>query len=123
MVTHQASGAGQTVEDSFVLGALLAHPETNKSNLRLVLDVYDAFRRPKAQNVQEKSMTTGKMIMMETLEDVSAEESLKGQVPLERLEKVQKQIKDSYAWTVVSAEGDRQEALKMFENRLKPSLA
>lgn len=63
-------------------------------------------------------MKTGKMIMMETLEDVSTEESAKGLVPLERLEKVQEDLKASYAWVKTSAEADRKAAIEAFEKQL-----
>jgi len=59
MTPHQASGAGQAIEDSFVLASLLADPRTNLQTLPHVLQVYDAIRRPFSQDIVQRSRKSG----------------------------------------------------------------
>ncbi|EJC99819.1 FAD/NAD-binding domain-containing protein [Fomitiporia mediterranea MF3/22] len=59
MTTHLGAGAGQAIEDSFILGQLLAQPGVNQSNLASVLRIYDAVRRPLGNHFVERSHTSG----------------------------------------------------------------
>ncbi|KZP08336.1 FAD/NAD(P)-binding domain-containing protein [Athelia psychrophila] len=59
MTPHQGSGAGQAIEDAYILAALLAHPKCTRSSLPRVLQIYDEVRRPKASTVWHRSRTSG----------------------------------------------------------------
>ncbi|KZP08337.1 FAD/NAD(P)-binding domain-containing protein, partial [Athelia psychrophila] len=67
MTLHQRSGAGQAIEvrgahtlqDAYILAALLAHPKCTRSSLPRVLQIYDEVRRPKASTVWHRSRTSG----------------------------------------------------------------
>ncbi|PIL31454.1 hypothetical protein GSI_06155 [Ganoderma sinense ZZ0214-1] len=59
MLPHLGAGAGQGVEDAYVLARLLSHPETHLGNLEAVLDTYTRIRRPRAQMVWDGSRTAG----------------------------------------------------------------
>ncbi|EKM54680.1 uncharacterized protein PHACADRAFT_185571 [Phanerochaete carnosa HHB-10118-sp] len=59
MSTHLGAGAGQAMEDAYVLGRLLAHPATDVSNVTDALRIYDAVRRPVASEVVERSLKAG----------------------------------------------------------------
>ncbi|GJE92729.1 hypothetical protein PsYK624_088850 [Phanerochaete sordida] len=59
MTTHFGAGAGQAIEDAYILGRLLAHPATDASNLRDALRIYDAVRRPVGNEVVERSLHVG----------------------------------------------------------------
>lgn len=59
MSTHFGAGAGQAIEDAYVLGRLLAHPATDLSNVTDALRIYDAVRRPVASDVVERSLKVG----------------------------------------------------------------
>ncbi|KAI0784965.1 FAD/NAD(P)-binding domain-containing protein [Abortiporus biennis] len=59
MFTHLGAGAGQGLEDGYLLARLLSHPATNASNLTAVLQTYDEIRRPRAQDVWERSYNSG----------------------------------------------------------------
>ncbi|EJC99781.1 FAD/NAD-binding domain-containing protein [Fomitiporia mediterranea MF3/22] len=69
MTTHLGAGAGQAIEDSFILGKLLAQPGVNKSNLASVLRVYDAVRRPFGNHIVERSRTSGFLYEFNNLPD------------------------------------------------------
>ncbi|KAI0784966.1 hypothetical protein C8Q75DRAFT_723504 [Abortiporus biennis] len=59
MLPHLSAGAGQGVEDAYVLSRLLIHPQTNLSNLEAVLQAYDNFRRPRVESVWDGSVAAG----------------------------------------------------------------
>ncbi|KAH9858352.1 FAD/NAD-P-binding domain-containing protein [Lenzites betulinus] len=59
MLPHMGAGAGQGIEDAFMLSRLLSHPETNAKNLTAVLQIYSDFRRPRVQTVFDGSRYTG----------------------------------------------------------------
>ncbi|KAI0756243.1 FAD/NAD(P)-binding domain-containing protein [Daedaleopsis nitida] len=61
MLPHMGSGAGQGVEDAYVLARLLGHPDTNIHNLEAVLGAYSTIRQPRAQMVWEGSRRCGRV--------------------------------------------------------------
>ena len=63
MTPYQASGAGQAVEDAYVLAAILANPLTTLETLPEALKVYEEIRLPHAVEVQRKSATSGNILM------------------------------------------------------------
>ncbi|KAG1818113.1 uncharacterized protein BJ212DRAFT_1446574 [Suillus subaureus] len=61
MTPYCGAGAGQAIEDAFVLGRLLAHPLTTLDNVPVALKAYQDVRLPFAQFVACESKRTGKM--------------------------------------------------------------
>ncbi|PCH34043.1 FAD/NAD(P)-binding domain-containing protein [Wolfiporia cocos MD-104 SS10] len=61
MLPHMGAGAGQGMEDGYILAQLLAHPQTSNTSLESVLRAYDRVRRPRAQMVWNGSYNTGKI--------------------------------------------------------------
>lgn len=59
MLPHLGAGAGQGIEDAYLLGKLLGHPQTTLENVDDVLKVYAAVRQPRAQRVWEGSRRAG----------------------------------------------------------------
>lgn len=59
MTTHIGAGAGQAIEDAYILGQLLANELTNKSNLETALRVYEDIRLPIGNAYVEHSRLTG----------------------------------------------------------------
>ncbi|KAJ3489228.1 hypothetical protein NLI96_g2278 [Meripilus lineatus] len=59
MLPHLSAGAGQGVEDAFVLARLLGDPRTNTTNLEEVLCAYDLVRRPRVQKIWDGSLAAG----------------------------------------------------------------
>lgn len=56
---HQGSGAGQAIEDAFVLATVLSHPNTNRETLGRALSIYDHVRRPVAHDVHQRNRLNG----------------------------------------------------------------
>ncbi|KAI0780346.1 FAD/NAD-P-binding domain-containing protein [Trametes elegans] len=61
MLPHLGAGAGQGIEDVFMLYRLLIHPHTNVDNIEHVLEVYSQIRRPRAQMVWDGSRRAGRV--------------------------------------------------------------
>ncbi|TFK51409.1 salicylate hydroxylase [Heliocybe sulcata] len=59
MTPNQGSGAGQAIEDAYVLSAMLTHPDCTRATISDVLGVYDHVRRPLATSVLEGSRKAG----------------------------------------------------------------
>lgn len=69
MMPFQGSGAGQAIEDAYILGTLLTHPHAFSPSsssssspthtLQRIAKVYDAVRRPMAQHVASVSRDAG----------------------------------------------------------------
>jgi len=59
MTPHQGSGAGQSIEDAYLLSSLLAHPLARTNTILKVLAVYDGVRRPLAESVLMRSRENG----------------------------------------------------------------
>ncbi|EIN05059.1 salicylate hydroxylase [Punctularia strigosozonata HHB-11173 SS5] len=66
MAPFQGAGAGQGVEDAYLLGTLLTHPSASLASLPRILKIYDAVRRPYAQEAVRRSRQAG---MLYTLRD------------------------------------------------------
>ncbi|KAI0060946.1 FAD/NAD-P-binding domain-containing protein [Artomyces pyxidatus] len=61
MLPHLGAGAGQGIEDGYLLSRLLGHPETNKGNIEAVLRAYDQVRVPRANGVSRGSKFAGEV--------------------------------------------------------------
>lgn len=61
MLPHQGAGAGQGLEDAWLLARLLGDSQVLHTDLESLLDVYDAVRRPRACNVQRTSWEAGEL--------------------------------------------------------------
>jgi len=61
MLPHQGAGAGQGLEDAWLLARLLADPGVAGGRPQAVLEAYDAVRRPRACRVQRTSWEAGEL--------------------------------------------------------------
>lgn len=61
MEPHQGSGAGQAMEDAYILGAILTHPLVTRASLDVALDIYQELRLPRALDVQRRSVVNGQL--------------------------------------------------------------
>lgn len=68
MLPHHGAGAGQAIEDAYVLSGILSSPSTTRATLNQALHAYDAVRRPRAEVVLQRSREAGKMY--ESAEDL-----------------------------------------------------
>jgi salicylate hydroxylase len=64
---HNGAGAGQAIEDAFVLGELLRLPECTRETLPQFLLAYEAVRRPRASRQQVHSRETGEVRIVRSL--------------------------------------------------------
>ncbi|KAH9479171.1 FAD-dependent monooxygenase str9 [Psilocybe cubensis] len=112
---HQGSGAGQAIEDAFILATLLGHPLTTRETLTRALGIYDHVRRPFAHKVYQKSRLNGQYFTLNTPEidfnsvpdhELLAKLRILGQVFTKNWE---------WAWTT-SLGSSVQEALRLLES-------
>jgi salicylate hydroxylase len=61
MLPHQGAGAGQGLEDAWLLAQLFSDTRILHSDVTQVLRVYDAIRRPRACRVQRTSREAGEL--------------------------------------------------------------
>ncbi|MGY2041275.1 salicylate 1-monooxygenase [Pseudomonas pergaminensis] len=61
MLPHQGAGAGQGLEDAWLLARLLGDPRVLDCNAQNILQVYDEIRRPRACRVQRTSWEAGEL--------------------------------------------------------------
>ncbi|OAX36317.1 FAD/NAD(P)-binding domain-containing protein [Rhizopogon vinicolor AM-OR11-026] len=66
MTSHLGAGAGQAIEDAFVLGRLLAHPLTRLDNIHVALKIYQDVRLSVAQFIARESEDLGYMYEFNT---------------------------------------------------------
>ncbi|OAX42236.1 FAD/NAD(P)-binding domain-containing protein [Rhizopogon vinicolor AM-OR11-026] len=65
MTPYLGAGAGQAIEDAFVLGRLLAHPLTTLDNVHTALKAYQDVRLPFAQFAARESERSGYMYQLD----------------------------------------------------------
>jgi salicylate hydroxylase len=58
---HNGAGAGQAIEDAYVLGELLRLPACTKETIPAFLQAYEAVRRPRASRQQEHARESGEV--------------------------------------------------------------
>lgn len=63
MTPFLGAGAGQAVEDAYILAAILAHPLVTLRTLPQALKVYEEIRLSFANEVQKKSAMAGNVVM------------------------------------------------------------
>jgi salicylate hydroxylase len=91
MSPQQASGAGQAIEDAYLLSSLLGHKLTNLSNVETALQIYDTVRRPIAEEVAERSLGNGRLFGLQ-LEGFDADKEP------ERLPEIGDAVKQNWKW-------------------------
>jgi salicylate hydroxylase len=85
MLPHQGAGAGQGLEDAWLLARLLADPQVLDSQPQVVLAAYDAIRRPRACRVQRTSWEAGELYELRD-PAVADDEQLLGKTLAERFD-------------------------------------
>ncbi|TCD71096.1 hypothetical protein EIP91_000190 [Steccherinum ochraceum] len=122
MTPHQASGAGQAIEDGLVLASLLARPETTRETLPIALQTYDEIRRPFSQDILRRSYETGQIYYLQSrrMKDVTAESSANGSVSTETLEGLCGDLREAFRWTWSTAvTSDCDQAVDLLRRKLQ----
>ncbi|KAJ2916737.1 hypothetical protein MD484_g3704, partial [Candolleomyces efflorescens] len=110
---HQGSGAGQAIEDAFVLATLLAHPSTNRQNLPRALSIFDRVRRPVAHDVHERNRLNGQYFTFHHT-NLTPSEELSREETLKRLKALGEAFTKNWEWAwSTSAEPVVREALRL----------
>ncbi|KAG1736169.1 uncharacterized protein EDB91DRAFT_1329694 [Suillus paluster] len=76
MTPYLGAGAGQAMEDAFVLGRILAHPLTTLDNVPTALKAYQDVRLPFTQFVARESERTGRMYEIDALRTSQGNEEM-----------------------------------------------
>ncbi|KDQ26320.1 hypothetical protein PLEOSDRAFT_1077335 [Pleurotus ostreatus PC15] len=76
MTPHQGSGAGQAIEDGFMLSSLLGSSYTTRETVSEALRIYDTIRRPFSQDVARRSRINGRYLSFAGPEDCSDDDVL-----------------------------------------------
>lgn len=59
MTPHEGTGAGQAIEDAYILGSLLGHPSVSSDTVPVALSVYQEICLPHAHEAQRRSSESG----------------------------------------------------------------
>ncbi|KAH8111733.1 FAD/NAD-binding domain-containing protein [Phellopilus nigrolimitatus] len=122
MTPHQGSGAGQAIEDAYILASILAHPLTTLASLPAALKVYEAIRLPHANDVQRRSRENGKLY--EFADPRFADLDLGGETnssesDMQTLWKIGDAAVENWKWAwTTDIEDDRKKAIALLEERL-----
>ncbi|GBE78862.1 6-methylsalicylic acid decarboxylase atA [Sparassis crispa] len=97
MMTHQGCGAGQAIEDAYILGRLLAHPHTTLALVPDVLRIYESIRLPFASGVAWTIRNTGRLY------EFNAPGHYDGTAPNEEADRLQLQalgevVREQWKW-------------------------
>jgi salicylate hydroxylase len=84
MLPHMAAGAGQAIEDAWILGRLLGDDRTTLSTLPSVLAVYEQVRKPIVQAIASRSTHAGQIASFCAPEQVAAGDAVRSPEALKR---------------------------------------
>ena len=123
MAPHQGSGAGQAVEDAWILASILSHPLTTKETLPEALKIYEEIRLPFANEIVRKSAESGRLCEYNEPESSVIQDFGKKEVVGENdagmLWNVGHTMCDRWRWAwTTTIDGDQERALKLVETRL-----
>ncbi|KAF9560792.1 salicylate hydroxylase [Agrocybe pediades] len=115
MTPHQGMGAGQAVEDAYIISSLIADSTCTSETIPLLAQIYDTVRRPVGNTALEKSRLCGILCQLlgPRFEDVREGDA---DVPMEKLQELFKQFREELEWVWRdSAEVERLRALEMLQ--------
>ena len=123
MTPHQGSGAGQAVEDAWILASILAHPLTTKETIPAALKIYEEIRLPFANDVVRGSSTCGRLCEYNGPESIVIQDFGKvdkvGESDAGLLWNVGHTMCDRWRWAwMTTIDGDQERALKLLESRV-----
>ncbi|CCM00599.1 uncharacterized protein FIBRA_02635 [Fibroporia radiculosa] len=119
MMPYQGSGAGQAVEDGYILAVLLGHKNTTAGTLARALQVYDAIRRPFAQGAAARSHLGG-LLYTFNAPGFTPSELNAGGAP--KLVELAERVRQNFKWVwETSLDVDVERAVKMLEGGAGPT--
>ncbi|KAK0450361.1 salicylate 1-monooxygenase [Desarmillaria tabescens] len=115
MLPHQASGAGQAIEDGYFLATLLGHSLTTRKSIPRALEIYDSVRRPFAIDVWKRSASNARYFTM-THEDFEWDHDAPEAEVWEKLAGTAIAINKGFEWAwTTSFKGMMAEGIQMLE--------
>ncbi|KAI5117340.1 hypothetical protein M0805_001945 [Coniferiporia weirii] len=125
---HQGSGAGQAIEDAYILGVLLAHPLTTLFTLRTTLKVYEEIRLPHGNKVQRLSAEGGRLCefddarFSELSAELYGENAKSGSADAGKLWEIGHRVIENWKWAwTTDIEDDRKRAVALLKERVGES--
>ncbi|KZT01925.1 FAD/NAD(P)-binding domain-containing protein [Laetiporus sulphureus 93-53] len=113
MTPFQGSGAGQAMEDGFILASILAHSHVTRDTLPRALQIYDSIRRPFSQWVVQHSRATGDFDDLRAAEFEKLSDT-KGALSEGQLAKISESLDSMFEWHMnTSVMPDRDRALEL----------
>jgi len=120
MTPHQGSGAGQAIEDAYVLAALLTHPSTTRKSIPRALKIYEAVRLRHGNDIQRRSRENGKLYEFAADErhahlSVDSDTSDTSRIDANRLVKeIGEAAMENWKWAwTTDVETEKEEAIRM----------
>ncbi|KAF9228173.1 FAD/NAD(P)-binding domain-containing protein [Gyrodon lividus] len=95
MEPHFGAGAGQAIEDAFILGRLLTHELTHRGNVADALKIYEEVRLPFANRILQSSHDIGQSYAFHRVSDDQFTPVHGSQ---EELDYVHKSIENAWEW-------------------------
>ncbi|KAF8624148.1 hypothetical protein AX17_007211 [Amanita inopinata Kibby_2008] len=121
MLPYQGSGAGQAVEDAYILSSLLGHPKTTLETLDHALQVYDQVRRPFSLEVYRKSRLAGQYMMLHPdVIDLTEDKDgvVDGEQTRGKLLNLAEELTKNWEWSwTTRIDGEFEGALKLLEEK------
>jgi salicylate hydroxylase len=116
MTPYQGAGAGQAVEDAYVLASLISDKFCTRDTIPRISEIYNTIRCPMGNLAAEKSRTSGRLCQFSVpeLEDIVEGDT---QVPLERLVGITQKMTTLLEWVwKESAVVEKERALAMLRS-------
>ncbi|KAL0579729.1 hypothetical protein V5O48_002293 [Marasmius crinis-equi] len=112
MTPHLGAGAGQAMEDAYILGAIISASSRTKDDIPRILETYDAVRKPFANYIMSTAREQGTCYEMNAPEFQSVKEQ--GMVlSEEQISVFANTVKQNWSWATSSVDRDRQRAVTM----------
>ncbi|KAJ7065673.1 hypothetical protein C8F01DRAFT_1126365 [Mycena amicta] len=123
MTPHQGSGAGQAIEDAYLLACLLGNPATTVHTLPRALRAFDQTRRPAATKVAEASRMAGRYFSFAVDQvdfsftcDWGCPDAGLSPAGWEILQKLHSAVVKNWEWTwTTSVDGSIKDAMRLLE--------
>ncbi|KAI0248756.1 salicylate hydroxylase [Lactifluus subvellereus] len=110
MPPFQGAGAGQAMEDAWILAALLSHRLATRDTAAQVLGIYSRIRQPLAKEAWKRSRINGEHFALRRLGPDAS--------PL-RLQEITKDIQENFEWvSEMDAEQDMRRAMELLRAEL-----
>ncbi|THU98077.1 salicylate hydroxylase [Dendrothele bispora CBS 962.96] len=97
MTPHEGSGAGQAIEDAYLLATVLGHHRANRNNVHRALAIYDDIRRPAAYHVMEHSRKNGQYFTLH-VDGVDFNNSGKPKEQWDNLQRLGRTFEKNWEW-------------------------